>query len=509
MRVKNSSLNIIFGLTSLILTSILGFVLSKVFLQNLGLEFNGLNGVFNNIINILAITELGIAGAINYALYKPASQKDYDKISSILVIFKKFYKIIGTIIFLLSLIVTVFIPIFFKDKTIVDNYIRFSFILCSINTIVSYFFAYNRNLFYVMQKNYVTTIVDFVFKTLKYITQIITLIIFKNFILYLLINIFYTTLNNIAIYVLARIYYHEVNIKNKKVDKKIEKSILDSVKSLAVVQLLSTLINFTDNLIISTFISVNTSGLYVNYSFIFNQLTQIITTIFHGFGASIGNLITENNGQKIKNIFINLQYVAFFIGLFCLLGLYFLTEPFITLWIGQEYLLSHSVLIILIINLYLLVARQPINYYMNTGGYFKKLIFPFSLEAIINLVISIILALKIGLIGVFLGTLISSVISYFISALRLSKIIDLDFKKYLRTQLAFSFIALFNVLILQFIFHLFIPEQLIIKLIYIFIIICLFYFIECLIMIFKNKELAYLKNILTKVISKIFRKEYV
>lgn len=507
MRTKYSSLNAIFGVLSLILTSILGFILSKIFLNNLGLEYNGLNGVFNNIINILAITELGIAGAISYAMYKPVAEKDYKKISSILQIYKKFYKIIGAIIFILTLIVTTFIPIFFKDKTLVDNYIRFSFVLCSLNTIVSYFFAYNRNLFYAMQKNYITSIVDFIIKTFKYITQIITLIIFKNFILYLLINIFFTFINNYTIHLLAQKYYKNINIKNKVIDKKIEKEILKSVKSLAIIQVLSTLINFTDNLIISTFISLKTSGLYVNYNYIFYQLTQIINIIFHGFGASIGNLIAENNKEKIKNIFTNLQYVAFFIGSFCAICLFYLTEPFIILWIGKEYLLNTNILIVLIINLYLMIQRQPINYYMNTGGYFKQLIFPLSLETVINIVVSIVLALKFGLIGVFLGTLISSIISYSICAKRICKIFEINFKKYIINQLVFIIFNVINILVLKVFLLIYIPYNLIFRLIYILIIIGILLFIEYIIIILKNKDLDYIKNILLKIYSKIFRRK--
>lgn len=507
MRTKNSSLNIICGIISLILTSILGFILSKIFLNNLGLEYNGLNGVFNNIINILAITELGIAGAINYALYKPIYEKDYSKISLILAIYKKFYKIIGSIIFILALFVTIFIPVFFKERTILDNYIRFSFVLCTINTVVSYFFAYSRNIFYAMQKNYIISIIDCIFKIFKYLTQIITLIIFKNFIIYLIINIIFTLANNLTIYIISCKYFKNINLKCKTIDKEIEKDILKSVKKLAIVQLLSTLINFTDNLIISSFISITSSGLYVNYNFIFSQLNQIITTIFHGIGASIGNLISENNKDKIKNIFVNLQYVAFFIGLFCVICLYFLTEPFITLWIGKEYLLSNSVLIVLIINLYLFVNRQPINYYMNTGGYFKKLIFPLSLEAILNLIISIILAIKIGLIGVFLGTLISSIISYFICAFRISKIIDLDFKKYILKQIIFIFICVINIIIFKSIFMLYLPHNLIMQLAYILVIILIIYGIEALILLFKDKNISYLKELLCKILFKIFHRK--
>lgn len=506
MRTKNSSKNIILGILTLIITALLGFVLSKVFLSNLGLEYNGLNGVFNNIINILAITELGIAGAINYNLYKPIAEKDYEKISSIMVIYRKFYKIVGITIFSLAIIVTFFVPIFFKDRTLLDSYIRIAFILCALNTVISYFFAYNRNLFYAMQKNYITTIVDFIFKTTKYLLQIALLIIFKNFIIYLAVNIIFTMLNNLTIHLMAKKYYKNINMKNKKVDKKIEKTILNSVKNLAVIQLLSTLINFTDNLIISSLISVIYSGLYVNYNQIFTQLTQIINTIFHGFGASIGNLLAEDNKEKIKNIFINLQYLSFFIGLYCVICLSFLTQPFIELWIGKEYLLNLSVLIVLITNFYLMIQRQPINYFLNTGGYFKKLILPFSLEAIINIITSIILALKFGLIGVFIGTLISSIISFIISSKSLCNTIDLKYIDYLKKEILFLFILALNLSLIGIIFMLYTPENLIFKLIYILMIITIITFTEIIIFIKKDKNIKRLKEIYENIFVKIRRK---
>lgn len=506
MRTKNSGKNIIFGISTLIITALLGFVLSKVFLSNLGLEYNGLNGVFNNIINILAITELGIAGAINYNLYKPIAEKDYEKISSIMVIYKKFYKIIGITIFSLAVIVAFFVPVFFKERTLLDSYIRVTFILCALNTVISYFFAYNRNLFYAMQKNYITTIVDFIFKISKYLLQIAILIIFKNFIIYLAINIIFTLLNNLTIHLMAKKYYKNINIKNRKADKKIEKTILKSVKNLAIIQLLSTLINFTDNLIISSLISVIYSGLYVNYNQIFTQLTQIVNTIFHGFGASIGNLLAEENKEKIKKIFINLQYLSFFIGLYCVVCLFFLTQPFIELWIGKEYLLNISILLVLITNFYLMIQRQPINYYLNTGGYFKKLILPFGLETIINIITSIILALKFGLIGVFIGTLISSIISFIISSKSLCKTIELKFLKYWQKEFLFLIIILTNLVMFYLIFNIYTPENLILKLAYILVIITIIISIEIIIFIKKDSNITRLKEIYESILNKIFNK---
>ena len=80
MRVRNSIINSFLSILSLIILAVLGFVSTKVFVSTLGIEYNGLNGVFTNILSILAITELGIGGAITYNLYKPIVDKDYDKI---------------------------------------------------------------------------------------------------------------------------------------------------------------------------------------------------------------------------------------------------------------------------------------------------------------------------------------------------------------------------------------------------------------------------------------------
>ena len=129
MRIKSSIKNSIYGILSMVILSVLGFVSTKVLVSTLGIEYNGLNGVFTNIITILSITELGLGGAITYNLYKPIVDKNYSKIASIMHFYKIAYRIIGITIMTLSLIVCTFVPIFLKDTTFDNNYIRFIFLL--------------------------------------------------------------------------------------------------------------------------------------------------------------------------------------------------------------------------------------------------------------------------------------------------------------------------------------------------------------------------------------------
>lgn len=506
MRIKNSVRNTVTSIFSLIILAILGFVSTKYFITYLGIEYNGINGTFTNIISILAITELGLAGAITYNLYKPIHDKDYKKISSIMHFYKKCYRIVGIVILSLSLITSIFIQLFLKDTTLDVNYIRFLFILFAINTSISYFFSYNRNLFYAFEENYVVTIVDFVARSIKIFLQIIALVLWKNYVIFLLINIIFTFLANFVIHILAKKKYKEVKFDSKQRDKKIEKDVMYYVKSYAVIQLLSTSINFTDSLIVSTFINVIAAGLYVNYNLIFSQISKIITSFFHNIGASIGNLVAENDSEKIKTVFLNLQYLCFFISSFCIACFTFLTEPFIKLWIGSQYLLAFNILLVLVFNFYCMIHRQPINYFLSGNGMYKELIKPLLIESIINLFVSIVLAIKIGLIGVFIGTAVSTIVGWFLSSILINKKNKMSSRNYFIRQMIFMLYSVIEIVLLKLLFGLYLPNSLILQLVYIFILCLIIPNTLSLIILFKNKDVVYLKELFIKIKNKILKK---
>lgn len=503
MRLKKTTINLTVGISTLVITTLLSFVLSKVFITNLGIEHNGLNGIFNNIIAILSITELGIAGSINFALYKPIFDKDYEKIASLMNFFKKTYRIIGILILIFSLFVTTFIPILIKDSNFNHGYIRLVFMIFAINSSISYFYSYNRSLFYANQENYYVTIIDFIFKTLKTFMQLYLLIKFQNYVLFLSINIIFTFLNNITINFLAKRIHSEIVIGSNELDKTSKKEIFAYVKNLSIVQIMSTFINFTDNIIISSLIGISTVGLFINYNMIITQLNAVINTIFHGIGASLGNLLAENQKNRTNAVLYNLEYLGFFISSFCTICLTFLTQPFISnIWLGRQYLLSLPFLIIIITNLYLSIQRQLINYYLRMSGHFKEVVFPIIIEAIVNLIVSIILALAIGLIGVVIGTLISSIIGYILTSVQYNKYIEQKNSVYWSRQLKFLITTLINIFIINLIISNIVITNSILNFIALGFICVIISGITILFFILRNDRLDIYKNILNKLIKK-------
>ena len=109
MRTKNSIINIIASIIAQAITILLGFITQKVFINSLGAEILGINGLFSNIISMLAIAELGISTAVIYNLYKPVAENDREKIKKYMNFYKICYRIILLIITFLGMMLLPFI----------------------------------------------------------------------------------------------------------------------------------------------------------------------------------------------------------------------------------------------------------------------------------------------------------------------------------------------------------------------------------------------------------------
>lgn len=451
MRTKKATINIITGLISLIIGTVIGFISSGQFARHLGVEISGLNNVLINLVSILSVTELGIAGAINYNLYKPVLENDYLAISQIMTFYKKCYFIIGITILSISLAISGFVHHLIANTSLSPQYIQVSFLICAAATIISYFLGYYRNLLYAFQETYICSIVDMVLRIVSASAQILTLILFQDYLLFLIITLLGNLLSNVIITLISKKKHPEIRTNIKEKNKETHRKIFNDVKSLAAIQIGSVLINFTDSLIISKGIGVIVAGMYAYYATLITMLTNIINVIFSNLGASLGNLLAEDNRDSIKKVFHVLITSSFLLGLLIASGLGNAIEPFICLWVGSEYVLDYSIVFVLAVNFYIMVQRQPITYFLRTGGHHKRMILPLAIEAFINLVVSIVLVNQIGLVGVFIGTMVSAIFGWIWNAFTLCKTYGVHFGRYLGKQGLFLLAFLGQFLVSQYV----------------------------------------------------------
>lgn len=413
MRVDNSIRNIITALIGQGLGILLSFIGRMVFISTLGAEYLGVNGLFTNVLSILSLAEMGVGSAIVYSLYKPLATKETKEIKGLMNFYRVVYRGIGILIFILGIVLVPFIGYIVKDQPDIPH-LTLIYLLFLINTVVSYFFAYKRSLIIADQKGYITTIYKYGFFIILNMVQIGILVATKNFILFLLAQVMITVLENLVVAHKADKMYPFMNEgESVKLDKENIRVIVKNVRAMLYHKIGGVIVDGTDNILISGFVGIIWVGLYSNYYLVINAFNIIIQQIFTAITASVGNLNVVESKEKSYSMYKRILFMNFWMVGFCSVCLWVLFNPFITLWIGDEYLLEHGLVFIIVVNFYIRMTRRTTIVYRDSLGLFWNDRYKPLCEAVINIVASVLLAPSLGIAGVFIGTLISTLTTAF------------------------------------------------------------------------------------------------
>ncbi len=412
-RTQNTIRNVKTGAIVQMVNKVMAFVVQTVFIMMLNTEYLGVNGLFTNILTVLSFAELGIGTAIIFSMYKPVAEQDKEKIKSLMLLYKKAYNIIGVTVFLLGLCVIPFMSIIIKEAPNIRENLNLIYILFLLNTSISYFFTYKKSIIYAHQKQSIIDNINSIFYLIKSLLLILFLVLTRNYIVYLVIQIIITLVENVIIAIKANKLYPYLKEKSvKRLEKEEQTSIFVNVKSLIVYKLGSVIMNGTDNILISSMISVGVVGLCSNYVLIINSIKSIIFSALNGVTASVGNLNAVGEPKQKEKVFYQITFIDYIVYSFCAVTFIVLLNPFITLWLGEKYLLGMAVPIALAVSFYIDGLRNPGFTYRTTLGLFKKGKATPYIGAITNIVFSILLCKIFGVAGIFIATSIAQLLSY-------------------------------------------------------------------------------------------------
>lgn len=413
-RTENSIKNISYAIIGYAVSLFLQLANRLVFVKLLSAEYLGISGLFTNVLSLLSLSELGVGAAIVFALYKPVAENDIEKIKSLMSLYKRLYSIIGSIILVVGLLLTPFLKYIIKEMPDDIPLIYLYYMLYVINSGISYFYTYKRSLIICNQEEYISTTTTMVASVGTKILQIVVLLLFKNYTLFLLVQIGFTRIENLVISKIADRRYpflKEKNIVPLSTDEKLE--IKTNVFAMMLHKIGSVVVNATDNLIISKILGLVSVGFMSNYSMIFDTVNSLITKVFSAITASIGNMAVLESKEKSEKVLYRILFANFWIVSFCTICCFCLCQPFISLWLGDKYVLSIYVLAALCGCFYLTGMRLTVLQFRTALGLFVYDKYKAILEAVLNLAISIPMTMLWGIAGVKLGTIISMLLTSF------------------------------------------------------------------------------------------------
>lgn len=414
--IKNASSEIVVRL----LTAGSKFILRTVFIYTLGIQYNGVAGLFNDILFVFSLAELGINRAIAFALYKPLANKDEDAIARIMKFYKIVYRIIAGVIMLLGVLMLPFLQYLVKDVPDIKESIHLIFMLFVIQSASSYLFIYKATLLEANQQKRIVSYVNIVATIVQVVCESVILIVFKEYLLYLVFSILFTLGKNIVISYLAEKQFPILKKKNAgPLTKEEAKQIRADIGATAIYNVSNVAVSTTDTIVTAAFFPTTIVGILSNYRLITNTLNTLISQISASCVPSIGNLAVAASSQKLKELHNRLSFIMFMIGNFVCATLIGVLNPFIeNIWLDSQYLFIMPTVVVIIFNLYLCIMQYPNTAYRNSNGLFVQGRLRPAVMAVINIILSVSFATYFsrygsqwGVFGILLATPISRLLT--------------------------------------------------------------------------------------------------
>lgn len=412
-RISNSIRNMAVGVVGQAAGLVLSFVCRTVFINTLQAEYLGVTGLFSSILTVLSLAELGVGGAITYSLYKPLAEKDEDRIKALMGLYAKAYRMIACTVAILGLSLVPFLDCIIKDNANVPH-LTLIYLMILSSSVISYFFAYKSSIIIADQQRYITTLYDYGFNMAQNILQSVMLVLTNNFLVYLAIQIICIFFNGFFISRQAdRMYPFLKSGKKVQLDKASKKSLFKNIGAMMLHRVGTVVVLSTDNILIAIYVGIYWVGLYSNYTMIMGIINNFLSQIYASVSASIGHLNAKETRGKSYSLYNTVFLLNFWIFSFCAISFWVLFNPFITMWIGSQYLLTSNIVLLIVINFFVTGMRRAVLIFRETMGLFWHDRYKPLAESVINFAASIMLVREMGIAGVLLGTFISTMATCF------------------------------------------------------------------------------------------------
>lgn len=453
-RTRKVYINSIATLVGQVLQVILGFVVRKLFLNYIGVEYLGYNSVFLNILQLLNLADMGIGVAVTSFLYKPLANNNRSEIATLMCIYKRLYSVMGIIVLSIGMLTIPFLPMLIPDAKCSLGFLVLIYLINLAGTVSTYFLAYKRTLIIADQKSYITNIIDTSLFFGVSILQLIGMLVYPNYIVYISLNLVRNVGSNIVLSIRAdRMYGNLYRDANPALIAEYKPKIYQYIKDLFVSRIGAVIYYSTDNVILSVLKGSLLTGYLSNYTLITTQLNTVVVQIFGSLQATFGNYISTNEElEKQRKMTDNYFCVNFTIGNFCFICFSLLAQPFVKMFFGENMLLWFSTALWLGINLMLTFLIQLPSQVFTIYKLFRFDRPIIITSAALNIVISVILVKYIGINGVLIGTFVTSLICLFSRFYVISKrIYNVSYLYYIKKIAFYGMISVASFFICYFI----------------------------------------------------------
>lgn len=406
-KTKNTINGFISGIFSQAVNTILPFALRTAMIYSIGIEYAGINSLFTSILSVLSLADLGFASAVVFAMYKPIKENDNEKLCQLLGYYQRIFQYVGLIIFAGGLAVMPFLRYIIKSDVPGHLNLYVLYLGFLINTVITYFFGgYRTSILYAHQRKDIHNIVVTVVNFFGYILQVVLMLVFKQYYLYLAVMIGMNLTVTLCSAAVAKRMFPNIQPK-PGLDKESRTDIFRKVTDLLYQRVGETVSTSLDSVVISRFLGFTALAMYGNYFYVFSAARSFMDAFFSSLTAGVGNKILTASKEENKTVFYRLMSVSAYLVMFCCACLAGMYQPFMNLWMGSVYMYPASIVALFVLYFFVNGARRIVMIYKDALGMWHYDRWKSIVGAAVNLFFNITLVQIMGVGGVIISTIIS------------------------------------------------------------------------------------------------------
>lgn len=401
---KKFFLNMLAGVIKQIITVICGFILPRYMLLYYGSAVNGLISSITYFLSFISLLDMGVGAVIQSNLYKPLADKDTEQISRITKASEKFFRRLAYI-FIIYIVFLCFAFTTLLD-TGYDPFFTVSLLLIiSISTFAQYFFGMTYQLLLnADQRSYVQLFMQIGTIVLNTVFAIVLMRQGASVHAVKLMTAFVFVLRPLGQMIYVKKYYN-INKKIKVIGEPIKQKWNGFSQHLSAV-----VCQNVDVAVLTLFSTLENISVYSVYFNITNGITGIIMMAATGIEPLFGNMIAKREQEELIRVFDLVEWTVH-TGVTVIFSIAaVLMIPFVSVYTRDINDTNYIVPLfgILLISSYAAQClRVPYFRVIKAAGHFKETQNGSYIAAILNIIITVLLVSKYGLVGAAVGTLVA------------------------------------------------------------------------------------------------------
>ena len=404
MERKKNWYNVMFGFGSQFVIIALGMIVPRVVLKHYGSDTNGFTSSIRQIFVYMALLEAGIGQSTLNSLYGPVARNDRKKISQLFVASRKYYRKVTVLYALLVILMAFLLPGILKTE-IPFSTAFFVILFEGLSSVISFYYLETwKQLLSADGRYYIIQNINMVNTICSYGIKII-LASFGVNIAIIQISFFVLSLVQMGIYkVYCATKYSWIDFNETP-----DNNALRDRYSFMISQVATTVFSSTDMIVLSVFCSTAMASVYSIYGLIYNNLNNLLNAVYFGLVYMLGQTWSQKREQyeELHDTFDGMSMWAITSTMSVA---YLLTIPFVKMYTDGvtdiNYIYTQLPLLFALIQI-LSWSRYVSGNLTAIAGFAKAVSKISAVEAAVNLILSIVLVRKYGIVGTLFATVIA------------------------------------------------------------------------------------------------------